>query len=105
MKFIEITTQVYDNDIEEDVERAILINITDISSVEMKNHRRVPRRPARPVDPTRVAPPLPQVEATLTPTLVMSSGHNYYCYDHSYDDLKRILLTGANIRQTGVTRT
>ena len=104
MKFIEIVTRGWDDNTDTEYERSALVSIEKIISLEMRRQRIESQ--VTPSQVTRSSPnrsPIrPDVEYRNIP-YVITQGDNYFIYNYSFEDLKRILMTNGNVRMTGGT--
>lgn len=99
MRYIEIITFAYDEYREEELPKKVLINLDKINSVEDK--QRVPpasRSPSVRRGELR-SPPSPDEFVSMP--YVSMDGDNYWVTNYSYEDLKRLVTTGGNVRMSG----
>lgn len=86
MKFIEIQTEEWDNETDAEVPTPMMVCLDKITSVQTKMRR--------------------QHNNENVPTVYIRAGDTaFWCFNYSYEQLKRILMSGSNIHSTGTNTT
>jgi len=84
VKFIEIQTEDWDDESEEEIRGLAIVAVDDIVILEIKKHTK-------------------DGVASMRPMIKFKSGSNRWVFNYSYQDLKALLTRDSNLIRTGGT--